>query len=79
MDCRQNFSRCKNNAMFSSLVTSVDSNLGFLFKVQRNFANPRELQLNWTLLRSFFWFTVKKCNFFRHDDLNNAFWVSIIP
>ena len=42
------------------MVTSVDSNLGLLFKIQRNFANPRELQVNWTLLRSFFWFTVKK-------------------
>ena len=40
MDCRQNFSRCKNNARFNSLVTSVDSNLGLLFKIQRNFVNP---------------------------------------
>ena len=73
MDCRQNFSRCKNNARFNSLVTSVNSNLGLLFKIQRNFANPRELQVNWTLLRSFFWFTVKKRNFLRHGDLNSAF------
>ena len=40
MDCRQNFSLCNNNARFNSLVTSVDSNLGLLFKIQRNFANP---------------------------------------
>ena len=44
MDCRQNFSRRKNNARFNSVVTSVDSNLGLLFKIQRYFANPRELQ-----------------------------------
>ena len=79
MDCRQNFSRCKNNASFKSLVTSVDNNLGLLFKIQRNFANPKELQVNWTLLLPFFWFTVKKRNFLRYGDLNNAFLVSIIP
>ena len=39
-DCRQNFSRSKNNARFNSLVTSVNSNLGLLFKIQRNFSNP---------------------------------------
>ena len=79
MDCRKNFSRCKNNARFNSLVALVDSNLGLLFKIQRNFANPRELQVNWALLRSFFWFAVKKRNFLRYGDLNNAFLVSIIP
>ena len=79
MDCRQNFFRCKNNARFNSLVTLVDSNLGFLFEIQRNFANSRELQVNWTLLRSFIWFTVKKRNFLSYGDINNAFWVSIIP
>ena len=52
MDCRQNFFRCKNNARFNSLVTLVDSNLGFLFEIQRNFANSRELQVNWILLRT---------------------------
>ena len=76
---RQNFSRFKNNARFNSLVTSVESNLGLLFKIQRNFANPKELQVSWILLRSFFWFTVKKRNFLRHGDLNNAFCSSIIP
>ena len=40
MDCRQNFFCCKNNARFDSLVTSVDSNLGLRFKIQRNFPNP---------------------------------------
>ena len=43
---RQKFSRCKNNARFNSLVTLVDSSLGLLFKIQQNFANPRELQVN---------------------------------
>ena len=73
------FSRCKNDARFNSLITSVHSNLGLLFKIQKNFANPRELQVNWKLFWTFFWFTVKKRNFFWHGDLNNAFWISIIP
>ena len=76
MNYRQIFSHCKNNARFNGLVTSVDNSLGLLFKIQRNFPNPRELQVNWTLLRSFFWFTVEKRNFLRHGDLNNAFYVS---
>ena len=38
MDCMQNFSRCKNNARFNSLVTSIDSNQGLLFNIQRSFA-----------------------------------------
>ena len=49
MNCRQNFSRSKNNARFNSLVTSVHSSLGLLFKIQRNFANTRQLQVNWIL------------------------------
>ena len=76
MNCRQNFSR-KNSARFNSLVTSVDSSVDLLFKIQTNFANPRELHVNWTVLRSFFRFTVEKRNFLRHGDLKNAFWVSI--
>ena len=79
MNCRQNFSCCKNNVRFNSLVTSLDSSLGLLFKIQRNFANPSELQVNWTLLRSFLWFTVEKRNYLSHGDLKNTFKVSIIP
>ena len=37
MNCRQIFSRCKNNTGFNSLVTLFDSSLGLLFKIQRNF------------------------------------------
>ena len=50
MNSRQNFSPYKNKARFKSLVTSVDSSLVWLFKIQRNFSHPRELQVYWGYL-----------------------------
>ena len=79
LNCRQTFPRFKNTAMFNSLVTLIESSSGLLFKIQRNFANPRELQVNWTLLQSLFLFMVEKRYFPRHGNVNNAFWVYIIP
>ena len=79
MNCRPNFSRCKNNARFNSPATSAVSSPGLLFKIQRNFANPRKPQANRTPLRSPFWRMAEKHNFLRHDDSNNALRVSINP
>ena len=76
MNCRQNFSPCRNNASFNNLITSVDNSLGLPFKSQKDYAVSRKPQAKWTTLRSFFWFTVEKRSFPRHGDLNNASWIS---